>query len=283
MRQDKTFVRILLIFSVANVAIAAPAAVRQRHLDVAKVASEKRAPGSGNGATGGDLPPESSPPMAPHDRPADMSRWAWLLWPDSPKSSSTAENHITTQASEAPGSGNGATSDLPPESPSRMPLHDTDDWAWFYRLWSQPELPESSSAPANHITTQASGADNGATGDLPPASSSRIPPHNGPANEWTSSSHGSPANKWAWLDDAASSESSSAAANRITTQAPGAMTPSSPAHLGDQPPHQGSPESLAESVPDWLHRTAGGRKILAVTGFLGLFGGAAALGYEYAQ
>ena len=69
MRQDRIFARILLIFSVANVALAAPAVVRQRHLDlVAKAASEKRqekrAPG--DGATGETLPPEDHP------------IWGWL-------------------------------------------------------------------------------------------------------------------------------------------------------------------------------------------------------------
>ena len=69
MRQDRIFARILLIFSVTNVALAAPAVVRQRHLDVvAKAASEKRqekrAPG--DGATGETLPPEDHP------------IWGWL-------------------------------------------------------------------------------------------------------------------------------------------------------------------------------------------------------------
>ena len=39
MRRDKTVARILLIFSVANVALAAPAAVRQRHLDESAIAA----------------------------------------------------------------------------------------------------------------------------------------------------------------------------------------------------------------------------------------------------
>ena len=42
MRRDKTIVQILLIFSVANIALAAPAVARQRPMDVAKAASEKR-------------------------------------------------------------------------------------------------------------------------------------------------------------------------------------------------------------------------------------------------
>ena len=43
MRQDKTVTRILLVLFVVNVALAAPAIVRQRHLDVAEAAPEKRA------------------------------------------------------------------------------------------------------------------------------------------------------------------------------------------------------------------------------------------------
>jgi hypothetical protein len=66
MRQDKIVARILLIFSVANIALAAPVVVRQRHLDVARAAPQKRGPISDNEETG-DSPPESSSPMPPHD------------------------------------------------------------------------------------------------------------------------------------------------------------------------------------------------------------------------
>ena len=187
MRQDRIFARILLILSIANVALTAPQAeiVRQRHLDVAKAASEKRAPGFDGGETG-DLPPEPSSSIAPHDLSTDNSRWDWLLWPDSPKSSSAAENHITTQASGAPGSGNGATGDLSPDSSSRIPPQ--DKWAWLYH----GAAPESSSAAA--------GLGNGAMSDLPPMP----PPDSRPTNEG--------------LDRLSSDHS--------TTQASGATTPS---------------------------------------------------------
>jgi hypothetical protein len=62
MRSDRIFARILLVFSVANVALAAPAAVRQRHLEVAKAALKRRGSNSGDGETS-DLPPEPSSPM----------------------------------------------------------------------------------------------------------------------------------------------------------------------------------------------------------------------------
>ena len=42
MRRDETIARILLIFSVANIALAAPAVVRQRQIGVAEAASGKR-------------------------------------------------------------------------------------------------------------------------------------------------------------------------------------------------------------------------------------------------
>jgi hypothetical protein len=42
MRRDKTIVRIFLIFSVANIALAASAVVRQKRMDVAKAASGKQ-------------------------------------------------------------------------------------------------------------------------------------------------------------------------------------------------------------------------------------------------
>ena len=58
MRWDKTLARILLIFSITNVALAAPA-IRVRHLDVASATPEKRA-GSDNEATDGS---ESMPAL----------------------------------------------------------------------------------------------------------------------------------------------------------------------------------------------------------------------------
>ena len=206
MRQDKTFARILLIFSVANVAIAAPAVVRQRDLDVAKAASEKRGTGSDGGETN-DLPLESSPPMPPHDHPTDKSRWDWLLWPDSHKSSSAAENHITTQASGASGSGNGATGDLSPDSSTRIPPQ--DKWAWLYH----GAAPESSSAAA--------GSGNGAMGDLPPMP----PPDSRPTNEG--------------LDRLSSDHS--------MTQASGATTPSSSGSVHSSAPGSESSSAQTEA------------------------------------
>jgi hypothetical protein len=62
MYQDKIVARILLIFSLANVALAAPA-VRERHPDVADTASEKRA-GSGNKAKEGSASEPIMPELA---------------------------------------------------------------------------------------------------------------------------------------------------------------------------------------------------------------------------
>ena len=152
MRQDKIFARILLIFSIANVAIAAPAVVRQRHLDVAKAASEKRAPPSGNGETPqtgdgetpqtGDLPPDSPPSRIPTpNSPSDDWEWFHRLSskPETPESSSAAENRINTQASGEPGSGDGAAGDSLPESGSRIPPHNSpsDPLVWSH-VWTAP-------------------------------------------------------------------------------------------------------------------------------------------------
>ena len=244
MRQDKILARILLIFSVANIALAAPTVVRQRHLDVARAASPKRGPNSDNEETGdilpesssaaanriatqesgppvsgngamGDIPPESSSHMSPHD--GLTNGWA--------ESSSAAANRITTQASGPPVSGNGAMGDIPPESSSHMPPHDglTNGWA------------ESSSA-ANRITTQASRPlvlGNGAMGNSPLESSSHMPPHDGLTNGWAESS---------------------SAANRITAQASGppvsgngAMGDSPLESSSHMPPHDGLTNGWAES------------------------------------
>jgi hypothetical protein len=308
MHQDKILARILLIFSVANIALAAPTVVRQRHLDVAKAASQKRGSNSDNEETG-DIQPESS---------------------------SAAANRITTQVSAPPVSGNGATGDIPPESSSHMSPHDglTNGWA------------ESSSA-ANRITTQASGplvSGNGATGDLPLESSSHMPPHDGLTNGWAESSSaaanrltplapGSPmgneamgnlrpqsSSGWSyWLDHVSLPEPGSPAwgnaatgdlpprpphnspsdewalgthvsspgwssSDGSTTQAPGATSSSSSdsGHLGDLPPpaHQGpAPESLAAPEANGLFRDALTRKILLYSGVAGVIGGTAALAY----
>jgi hypothetical protein len=69
MRRDKAIARILLIFSVANIALAAPAVVRQGRMDVAKAASGKRG-GSDDKATDGS----GSEPMPELVSDSDESR-----------------------------------------------------------------------------------------------------------------------------------------------------------------------------------------------------------------
>jgi hypothetical protein len=257
MRQDKTLARILLIFSVANVALAAPAAVRQRYLDVAKAASEKRAPGSVNGETGGDLPPESSfaanhiTTQASEATVSDNGATGDLP----PESSPSAANRITTQALGASGPGNRATDDLPPKSPSAAENHITIQalGALGSSNGATDDLPpESSTSTANHITTQASGApgsENGATGDLPPES----PPST--SNRITTQALGAPGPGGGATDDLPS-KSPSAAANHITTQAlgssgsgDGASQYSTPESSFRKPPHDSPPGDWA-----WFHR-----------------------------
>ena len=258
MRQDKAFARIFLIFSIANIALAAPAVVRQRHLDVVKAGSEKRAPPASDNGKTGNLPPESSSDMQPHDGLTNG-------WVESP---STAANHITTQAaSGAPGQGSGATGDLPPVPSHKGPTGELSSLGSSSmapdRISTQASglagsgsdatdylTPEASSAASDHITTQAlgePGSGNGATGDLPP----------GP-------------------------ESSSAAANRITAQASGAtaLSPSDPVHSGGLPPHQGSPlGSLAAPEADRPFRGSLADKILLYSELTAIAGGTAALAY----
>ena len=139
MRRDQTFAQIFLILSVANVALAAPAVVRQRHLDVAEAASEKRGQGQSlpTGSTI-ELPPAPAPGlgsirMPPHEHYADM--WGWVnnnqLTPPSPggtgsvpESSSAAANRITaTQAPPRTANQNRITT-LSPESS----FHSSVNW-----------------------------------------------------------------------------------------------------------------------------------------------------------
>ena len=281
MHQDKILARIFLIFSVANIALAAPTIVRQRHLDVAQAASQKRSENE-------ETPPESSSRMPSHDgltnrwtqppaeppaepppapanrittlppgppiwdnndlRPQSSSRLnGWLYWLDPaslPEPYSTAANRIqgTTHAPGAPVWGSEATGDLPHELPS-VPLPGPPH--------NSPPDESALSSSDGIITTQASGVEssgNGATGDLPHELSSvplPRPPHNSPAG---SSANGETGDL-------------PPASDRITTQASGATSsPSSESgHLGDLPlpPHQGSaPVSLAAPEAEELLRDA---------------------------
>ena len=246
MRQDRTFARILLIYSVANVAIAAPAAVRQRHLDVTKAALEKRAPpDSANGETGGDfLPESSSAAVSGNGATGDPP----------PESSSSAANRITTQAL-APGSGNGETDNLPTGSSSAPANHITTQALGASGPGNEAtdNLPTGSSpAPANHITTQALGASgpgNEATDNLPPESSSSG------ANRISTQALGASGSGNGATDDLPP-ESSSAAANRITTQASkapglgnGETSNLPPESSSPMPPHE---RPMDKSKWDWL-------------------------------
>jgi hypothetical protein len=132
MRQDKTFARIFLIFSVANVALAAPAVVRQRHLDVAKAASEKWAPGPGIGST--DASGTGSPRMPPFEHYTEMWLWANSLENSdhsppggpgpAPESSSAAANRIVTTQAQRP---TGPRIMRPPVSPESS-VHSSEFW-----------------------------------------------------------------------------------------------------------------------------------------------------------
>ena len=83
MRRDKIVARILLIFSVANVAVAAPALVRQRHLDVpegVRATSEKRVDLDDEPLD--DWPP-ISPPMSYHEG-LPSQQFPWWHWNSMP-------------------------------------------------------------------------------------------------------------------------------------------------------------------------------------------------------
>ena len=233
MHRDKIVARILLIFSVANIALAAPTVARQRHLDVAaKAASQKRA---GN---------EESPTVSL----SGMPPYGGLTngWAEPP---SAASNRLTSLAPGPPIWGD------EPHPPSRLN-------GWLY--WLDPaSLPEPYSTEANRIATWGSGA----TGHLPPGLLSAPlprPPHNSPPDEGVSSSSNRITTQASGTESSGNGEtghfppeSSSAASDGITTQASGATSSSSSdsGHLGDQPPppHQGSaPESLAAPEADEL-------------------------------
>ena len=137
MRQDKTVARIILIFSVANVVLAAPAVVRQRHLNKAEgvtVTSKKRA-GSDSEATDGSLDhdwPPLSPDVSFHDGPPLppfqfgqpwMLPLVWYLHGQDPASDhdsipgSPSESSESFESSESSKSSESSHHELPAGSP----------------------------------------------------------------------------------------------------------------------------------------------------------------------
>jgi hypothetical protein len=114
MRQDKIFARILVLFSVGNVALAGTAVVRQRHLDVAKAASEKRAD---------ELPPAQAPVDSAR-LPPHMNMW-WELngdhsappSPGAPPESSTAAANRIIATEGSPTSPPPPHQNFPPQPP----------------------------------------------------------------------------------------------------------------------------------------------------------------------
>ena len=90
MRPDRIVARILLVFSVANVALAAPAVVRQRHLDVAKAALEKRVPVSDNGGEVELGSPSSTTPLRPAGEQDLFSKWLAGVHPGPPEDAEPA-------------------------------------------------------------------------------------------------------------------------------------------------------------------------------------------------
>ena len=255
--------QILLIFSVANIALAAPTVPRQRRLDVAKAASQKRwefkatPPHDGlesPSAAANRLTPLAPGPPIWGDEPHSSSRLnGWLYWldPESmPEPYPTAANRIATW-------GSGATGHFLPGLPS-APL---------------PRPPHSSPpdegvlSSSDRITTQASGEEslgNGVTGHFPPDVPPPRPPQNIPPDEWAWSSSDGITTHTSGAESSGNGatgdlppESSSAASDGITTPASGAtsLSSSDSGHLGDlpPPPHQGSaPGSLAAPEADEL-------------------------------
>ena len=111
MRQDKTFARIFLIFSFANVALAAPAVARQRHVYVAEAASEKRAQGPAIGST--DASGTGSSRMPPFEHYADM--WGWA--------NSDHLAHDGQESAPEPPSAVAITTQAPPPAANRITTH----------------------------------------------------------------------------------------------------------------------------------------------------------------
>ena len=146
MRRDKTIARILLIFSVANIARTAPTIVRQRHMDVAEAASGKRAT-SGDEATGSEPVPASDEPHDPYlsapglppyqgSPPAPFHEESWW-WPVGGKV--PPAHHYS--AFESPPESTLYSASWPSDSPT---YHDT---AAITSLVSLPASPQPEAAP----------------------------------------------------------------------------------------------------------------------------------------
>ena len=167
MHQDKTVTRILLIFLVTNVALAAPAVVR-RHLDVMETTSEKRWD-SDDEATNIWAP--ASPAMSFHDGPTPPHQLPWWHWPPGPFFPHTwwligqdsVSNHDSAPQSTAGSlSHSGSVESMPePVSDSEESLHLPDD---LYPYWTEPpgfglaSGDSDSDGSSHHLTQPAWGA-----------------------------------------------------------------------------------------------------------------------------
>ena len=149
MRPDKIVARILLVFSVANVALAAPAVARQRYLDVAKAASKKRAPGSNTGITGGEVEmasPSSATPLRPAGEQGSVSKWLADAHPGAPEGGEPAWSPARTTGSNT-GKTGGEIELASPSSTSSLRTAGEQDPVSKWLGGAHPGPPEGAERP----------------------------------------------------------------------------------------------------------------------------------------
>jgi hypothetical protein len=138
MRQDKTFARILLIFSIANVILAAPALVQQRRLVTDRTDDELTSESEQDpaGPVHQEVVPASPPPSVGSPAGSEKSPTLSESWSDDPQFEYLSKSS-DSDSDSAPNSQFGSHQDSVPVS-GGLPLeHKPFPW-WEHSDWRPP-------------------------------------------------------------------------------------------------------------------------------------------------
>ena len=165
MHQDKTVTRILFIFLVANVALAAPAVAR-RHLDAVATSEKRWDPDLDSDDEATDNWAPASPAVSFHDGPPPPHQLPWWHWPPGPLfrhswwligQDSVSTHDSAPQSTTGSSSHSGSVGSMPePVSDSEESVHLPDD---LYPYWTEPPdfglaSGDSGSDDSSHHLTQ---------------------------------------------------------------------------------------------------------------------------------
>ena len=261
MRRDKTVARILLIFTVANVALAAPAVVRQRHLDVAEgVTTTSETRRNSDDEALGDWPP-LSPSVTYHDGSPPRQLLWWYLggmprlwWLDGQDLESNHDSAPPSTAGSLSHSGSVESipelvSDSEPEGPANSPepvLDSSHDHS-VPETANPPTLddsaPQSAGPSTHHDSALGSGAPSLHNNPAPEAADPSTHDDSAPS----AYAHGVPAPESGAPSTHDVPTSMAAAPSTHDVSTPVAAAPST---HGDPTPQSGDPSSHQDSAPE---------------------------------